>query len=216
MKYPSVAAVLCALGVLSLVPVQARLGETREEFERRLLQPFVGKFIPRDKNPDAAQEAEILRQEPFNDFRVLFPADTREGKYWKSAVVRQLSNESGWRVYVFYSDNRSVFEAYQRVGDSLCEYEILNILKANQGGSEWKKILPEAMEGQISAIGYDYQRADGNLRAKVQGNWLMVYTTALDSMMVKQKRIAEETKAADLEKQQKLRQEKAPESTAGF
>ena len=216
MTYPAVVAILCGFGALLFVPAQARLGETKEEFEHRLLQPFVGKFIPRDKNADPAQEAELLRQQPFNDLRVFFPSEIKERKYWKSAVAKQLSNDSGWRVHVFYLENRSVMEAYQRVGDSLSEFEIQNILKANQGGSGWNKTSPESMEGQASAIGYDYQLADGSLRAKVQGNWLMVFTTALDSMIVRQRRSAEETRAAAQEEQQKLRQAKAPESTSGF
>ncbi len=216
MSYPLIAAVLCGVGSLLFVPVQARIGETREEFEHRLLQPFVGKTIPHDKTADPIKEAEMLRLQPFNDIRVFSPPGIIERRYWKSAVAHQLSNDSGWRVYVFYLDNHSAMEAYQRVGDSLSEFEIQIILKANHGGSEWNKVSAESVAGQASAIGYDYQLADGSLRAKIQENWLIIYTAALDSMIVQQRRIAEETKATVLEEQQKLRQAKAPESTSGF
>ena len=208
-----------------LIPVAAfaRVGETQEEFERRLLQPFVGKFIPRDKPSDSTKEAkdeeqqqQLLRQQPFHETRPHFPEGTRERKYWKSAVPNMLSNENGWRVHVFFHEGHSVMEAYQRVGDSLNEFEIRNILRANQGSSEWRKIDPDSLESRASAIGCDYQLADGSMRARVVGNWLMVFSTKLDAYVKEQLRIIDENHANQQEEKVRTQQATASGSTSGF
>lgn len=204
------------LSLVPSLPVSARVGETQEEFERRLFQPFVGKFIPREKTPDPFKEAEVLRQQPFNDIRELLPPGIREGKYWKSAVPNVLSNDDGWRVYVFYHDNRSAFEAYQRVGDVLSPFEIKNILRANQGDSEWQQVEPDSLETKASGIGCTYQLADGSLRAKVVGNWLMVFSTKLDAHVKEQQRINMERQIARQRNRLKRQESTADGSTSGF
>jgi hypothetical protein len=198
------------------IPASARVGEPQEEFERRLLQPFVGKFVPREKNPDPLKEEELLRQQPFNDVRIYFPADTRERKYWKSAVPNVLSNENGWRVHVFFHENRSVLEAYQRVGDVLSEFEIQNILRANQGSSEWRRIEPDSLEARASAIGCDYELADGSLRARVTAGWLLVYSVKLDAHVKEQLQGLEEQKVRQQKERLRNQQISAPGSTSGF
>lgn len=194
----------------------ARVGETQEEFERRLLQPSMGKFIPRERNPDPAREQETMRQQPFNAARAYFPEGLRERRYWKSAVPNTLSNDNGWRVYVFYQDNRSVFEAYQRVGDTLNEFEIQNILRANQGASEWQRVEPDSLEAKASIIGCDQRLADDSLRARVVGNWLLVYSSKFDNQIKEQLRQASENKTIQNEERLRIQQLTAPASTAGF
>jgi hypothetical protein len=217
MRFTTPLPLVCVIvSLASSISASARVGETQDEFERRLLQPYVGKFIIREKNPDPAKEEEILRQQPFNDARVHFPAGVRERKYWKSAVPNVLSNENGWRVHVFFDENRSALEAYQRVGDTLNEFEIRNILRANQGASEWRKIEPDSLETRASAIGCDYQLADGSLRARVVGNWLMVYSAKLDNHVKEQLRITEEKRAGQQEERIRNQQLAAPGSTSGF
>jgi hypothetical protein len=217
MRFTTPLPLACVLvSLLASVPASARVGETQDEFEKRLLQPSVGKFVLRDKNPDPAKEEEILRQQPFNDVRIHFPAGTRERKYWKSAVPNVLSNEDGWRVHVFFEDSRSVMEAYQRVGDTLNEFEIRNILRANQGASEWRKIEPESLESRASAIGCDYQLADGSLRARVVNGWLLVYSTKLDNHVKEQLRIIDEKRSNQQNERVRNQQISAPGSTSGF
>jgi hypothetical protein len=201
---------------VAAISCQARVDETQDDFERRLFQPFVGKFIPREKNPDPVKEEELVRQQPFNEVRVHFPAGIRERKYWKSAVPNVLSNDNGWRVHVFYHENRSALEAYQRVGDTLNDFEIQNILRANQGDSEWQKVEPESLETKASAIGCNYQLANGNLRAKVIGNWLLVYSAKLDAHVKEQQRIMLENLTAQQSERIKHQQTTAAGSTSGF
>ena len=207
---------LVLLNLVVVIQASARLGETQEEFEHRLLQPAIGKFIPKEKNPDPAKEEEQLRQQPFNDVRIHFPEGIRERKYWKSAVPNVLSNENGWRVHVFFQDNRSTMEAYQRIGDTLSDFEIQNILRANQGTSFWQKLDPDSPEAHASAIGCDYQLADGSLRARVVGNWLIVYTTRLDTYVKTQLRIINDNNAKQQQEHAIQQQLNAPNSTSGF
>jgi len=217
MRFVTPAFLVCALSwSMSPTPAEARIGESQEEFERRLLRPDVGKFLPRERNTDPIREAEMLRQQPFNDARAHFPAGTREGKYWKSAVPNMLSNDNGWRVHVFYHENSSVLEAYQRVGEVLSEFEIRNILTVNQGGSEWRRVEPESPEAKASAIGCDYQLVDGTRRARVVGNWLVVYATSLDEHVREQARIQAENRARAHRERLRQQQEAAPGSTSGF
>ena len=194
----------------------ARVGETQEEIEHRLFQPFVGKFVPREKNPDPAREQEMLRQQPFFEFRHLFPASIREGKYWKSAVPNMLSNENGWRVHVFYHDGRSALEAYQRVGETLSEFEIENILRAHQGASEWLKVEPDSLEFRASAIGCQYQLSDGSLRARIINGWLMVFSSRLDAYVKEQRRMLLENQTTQQSERLKQQQASASGSTSGF
>ena len=175
--------------------------------------------MPREKpsdTPKDPKEEELLRQQPFHETRAYFPEGTRERKYWKSAVPNMLSNENGWRVHAFFHEGRSVLEAYQRVGDSLNEFEIRNILRANQGSSEWRKIDPDSLESRASAIGCDYQLADGSMRARVVGNWLMVFSTKLDAQVKEQLRIIEENRANQQEEKVRTQQTTASGSTSGF
>lgn len=217
MRFVTPAFLVCVLSwSMSLTPAEARIGESQEEFERRLLRPDVGKFLPRERNPDPLREAEILRQQPFNDVRVHFPAGTREGKYWKSAVPNVLSNDNGWRVHVFFHENCSSLEAYQRVGDALSEFEIRNILTVNQGTSEWRRVEPESPEAKASVIGCDYQLVDGTRRARVVGNWLLVYATTLDEHVRDQMRTLAENRARAHKERLRQQQEAAPGSTSGF
>jgi len=218
MRHPalslSLACIVCLTGLASIA--QARVGETKEEFERRLLRPSIGKIIIRERNPDAAKEAELAAQQPFNDVRAHFPAGIRERKYWKSAVPNMLSNENGWRIHAFFQDNISMLEAYQRVGDTLTVFEIENILRSNQGTSEWQPVAPDSLESKASAIGCTYQLADGTLRAKVVGDWFIIYSTKLDTYVKEQLRLIEETRIKNQEELNKARKIAAPGSTEGL
>jgi hypothetical protein len=80
-----------------------------------------------------------MNEQPFNEARKFLPADSKASVYWKSAIAKQLSNENGWKIFVFYTAGRSILEGYQRVGEDLSEFEVRAILAANQGGSVWRK-----------------------------------------------------------------------------
>ena len=194
----------------------ARVGETQDAVERRILQPNLGKlyFPPRSKDPKEAKEIERQlvkdeRDQPFNDVKEFFP-ENREGVYWKSAMANQLSNEDGWKVHVFYVGGRSALEAYKRVGEALNEFEIRALLSVNKGSSSWKKT------GGSEGIGHEYELEDGSLRASVRGNWLMFFAPRLDGYVIEQQKVAKDLKDKELARQKIEQQAKAPESVTGF
>jgi Fe-S cluster assembly iron-binding protein IscA len=196
----------------------ARVGETQDVVERRILQPNLGKMYFKAK-PSADQREERERQkeereQPFNDARKFFPADSREGVYWKSAVAGQLSSDNGWKVHVFYAGGRSMLEAYRRVGEGLNEFEVRALLAVNRGNSSWKKISVEG--GGTKGIGYDYELEDGSMRAKQKGDWLMIFSTRLDTYVVEQQKIAKDIRDRETDQLKLQQQGKAPESVQGL
>ncbi|HTJ77617.1 MAG TPA: hypothetical protein VL357_01350 [Rariglobus sp.] len=199
------------------VAVHARIGETQDALEKRLLQPGLGKLFPRtsdsskDKDKDRPKKRE---DDPLKDIRAFLPAETHEMVYWKSAVANQLSNETGWKVDVFYIGGRSTLEAYKRVGDSLSEFEIRGILSINRGNSSWKKVSNDG--GGVNGIGYDYELEDGSMRAKQQDSWIIVFATKLDNYVMQQQVVAKAERDLLREQQKKEQALKAPESVAGF
>lgn len=215
---PRGAATFVLISLLLAVSAQARVGETQDVIERRILQPNLGKmfFKPRDRdNPAAERERQREeREQPFYAAKAFFPADTKEGVYWKSALANQLSSENGWKVHVFYLAGRSVLEAYRREGQGLNEFEVRALLAANRGASSWKRLSSEG--GGVNGIGYDYELEDGSMRAKQQGNWLMIFSTRLDTYVVEQQKVAKELRDRETEKTRLEQQSKAPESVMGL
>jgi len=212
-------AAVLGLGVLIFpCALHARIGETQDSLERRILRPGLGKLYPRvaDTAKDKEKERPKKKEEdPLKDVRAFLPPDgAMEVLYWKSAVANQLSNETGWKIDVMYVGGHSSLEAYGRVGDSLSEFEVRGILSINKGASSWKKSSVDG--GGVNGIGYDYELEDGSLRAKQQGNWIIVFSTKLDGYVIQQQLAAKDARDAQREQQKKEQSLKAPESLAGF
>jgi hypothetical protein len=190
--------------------------------ERRILQPNLGKtfFRPKPKEKekeDRNAERERLKEEkeqPFYDARKFFPAGTSEAVYWKSALSTQLSNDNGWKVHVFYMGGRSALEAYRRVGEGLNDFEVRALLAANRGGSSWRRTSGEG--GGTEGIAYDYELEDGSLRARQQGNWLMIYSMRLNAYVIEQQKIAKDLSDKEAAREKLEQQAKAPESVMGL
>ncbi|MFH1496339.1 MAG: hypothetical protein ABII82_00810 [Verrucomicrobiota bacterium] len=212
MRFPTPTLGLLLLPVLAAT-LHARIGESQDEFERRLFQPNVGKFALRERGLDPFQEAEQLRQQPFHTVRARFPEDLRERKYWKSAVPNVLSNDNGWFVHVFYQDGVSVMEAYQRVGEPLNQFEIQNILAVNQGRSQWREVEIDAVD---TAIGGNFQLVDDSRRALRRGDWLVVFSGDFDRGIKARILAGEAASAASQAERRRRQMETAPGSTAGF
>ena len=209
---------LLCLGALPLASLSARVGETQDVIERRLLQPNLGRLFFHAKEKDSKEaervRAKELKEQPFNEARKFFPAETRESTYWKSAVARQLSNDNGWKIHVHYAGGHSALEAYQRVGEELSEFEVRALLNANRGNSAWNKNSSKG--GDANGIGYDYETEDGSLRAKQKGNWLMIFTARLDDYVIAQQKIAKEEEAKEAAIKKVEQQKNAPDSVIGL
>lgn len=207
---PLLAASLFCLPVVSLV---ARIGDTPQQMDGRILRPDVGRyFSPRGMNERELNQYQ--RDLPTTAFARYLPTDLREMVYWKSALRRQLSNDDGWRVHVYYWKDRSVLEAYRRVGEPLSEFETNALLSLNRGAQTWHKV--EKDKASETVIGYEYELGEDGLRARVQGNWLLIYLTRFDKMLVERKKEQDALDDADKERKRLEQQQKAPESIEGF
>ena len=216
-RLPRRLAAVLAFGVLiSPCALHARIGETQDVLEKRILRPGLGKLYP--KTTDSSKDNKDGRpkkkeEDPLKDARGFLP-DGSEVLYWKSAVANQLSNDTGWKIDVLYIGGHSSLEAYKRVGDALSEFEVRGLLSVNKGSSSWKKSSNDG--GGVNGIGYDYELEDGSLRAKQQDNWLIIFSAKLDGYVIQQQLAAKETRDAQREQQKKEQSLKAPESLAGF
>lgn len=189
MKYPvfiSLAAVVCLLFPRL---ADARIGERRESFERRLYDN--GGIIYRDKDERATRR----QSGPYTQYlkylggsaeaRVYFKSD--DGRKPTQTELEKGSLGSGWEVHVLYVGGKSVFELYKRIG-SISEYEMNALLSLLGGGGYWEEAEEPAEEEEPppSAFGFDYVRSDGSVRAKKSGAGLMVFQKQLDEYLAKQ------------------------------
>lgn len=208
---------LCVL-LVPLAAAQARVGDTIRDMDGRILQPNLGRHFS-FRGLDEREKNQMVRESPVTPFAALLPQDSREVVYWKSAMRRQLNNEDGWRVHVHFWKDRSVLEAYRRVGESLSEFEVNAILALHRGSGAWQRVEKGPGGKQDPAdtvIGYDFQLGEDGLRARVQGNWMLIYLTRFDKMLVERKKVQDELAAVEREEKRQAQQKKAPESIEGF
>lgn len=225
MAYPHypvwrVALVSCLLGGVGLVSAEARIGDSVDQMNGRMLQPDLGKFFTWPKEMEERARERAIKENPIMAFANFLPTaaeDWREQIYWKSAMRRQLSNEDGWRVHAYFLRGSSVLECYRRVGNALNEFEINALLTRVRGNQTWRKVGRK--ENKETLLGYDYELGEGgqeSLRARHQGDWLIIYHKRLDDMLVARKAkwdATEEKRKAE----ERVEQERgAPVSVEGF
>lgn len=176
----------------------ARIGERREAFERRLFSN--GGIIYRDKEERSTRRS----SGPYSAYLDYLGSSAEVRVYFKSDDGRQPTQTdvdkktlgSGWEVHVLYVSGKSVLELYKRLG-SISEHETNALLAILGGGGYWEKTeKPEITEGSEagvdeeeenpSAFGFDYVRSDGEVRAKKSGGGLMVFQKQLDEFLAKQ------------------------------
>ena len=164
---------LFCLGALPLAPLSARVGETQDVIERRLLQPNLGRlhFQAKEKDNKEAERvrAKELKEQPFNEARKFFPAEAREATYWKSAVARQLSNDNGWKIPDLRALRRDrigfVFQAPYLIPflDVIDNVALLPMLAGRPNGESRKRALEllEALDVGHRAKAQPSQRSGG-------------------------------------------------------
>lgn len=208
---------------------EARIGDTPEQMAARLLQPNLGKTFswPKDLRP---QEKERQQKEnPLFNFANLLPTsaeDWREQIFWKSALHRQLSDDDGWRVHVYYLKGRSVVELYRRVGAPLNDFEISAILGRMRGNQTWRRVPKKgnASESKKDAstdtiLGYDFELGDEGaevMRARREGDWLIVFHKRFDDYLAARKARWEENETQRKAEQAVVQEKLAPVSVDGF
>lgn len=203
---------------------QARVGETPDQVSARMLQPGLGRNFSWPKEMAPRELERVKREYPLTPFAHLLPTageEWREQMFWKSAVRNQLSGGDGWRVHVGYLKGRSVIELYKREGARLNEFEVNGILTLNRAGGTWRRVegKKDAKEAADTVIGYEFELGEGEastLRARRQGDWLIVFHRRFDDYLLERKArwdATEEQRKAE----ERLQNEKtAPVSVDGF
>lgn len=196
------------------IEAEARVGDTTDQMERRMVQPNLGRVFSW-RNVEERQRTQMERENPITTVRRFFPEEMSEAVFFKSAERGRLNSENGWRVHVHYFNGRSVVEAYRRVGPGLNEFEVNAILALNRvGGQAWERVA--RTDAGESVLGYEFQMGEDGLRARVQGNWMVIYLTRFDKLLVENRRKAQEEAALNNEELRKKQAEEAPASVYGF
>ncbi|MDP4610275.1 MAG: hypothetical protein NWT02_03725 [Opitutales bacterium] len=183
MKYPTLqgalATLLASIVVIVMSPdtADARVGESKEAFERRLFGS--GGIIYRDE----AVESSRRKGMPYNKYLDFMTSSTDVRIYYKTADGRRpMASEledkrvqPGWDVHVLYVGGKSVLEVYKR-SQSMSEYEMNYLIALQGGGSGWKKVEKEELEP--SAFGYEMVSSDGSVRAKKMGGDSLLFVDA--------------------------------------
>lgn len=202
------ATLVCLLGIVH--GVQARPGESRSTLERRLLDGRIAVKFP-DREIDAKLED---RGVPYKNLFEFFPEGLEHEIYFKPAGAEKASqgdietkSPEGWELHVIYYKGQSVFEAYRRNGGGISRFEQEGLMMLNKGQSFWKRVDKNQIKD--SAIGYDFERDDGELRAARRGNYFIIFLPEFDNMLFA--KMEEERQLADEDAK-----EKAPQSLAGF
>ncbi|MBC2593180.1 hypothetical protein H5P28_02795 [Ruficoccus amylovorans] len=189
----------------------ARIGESRSSLENRLFKDRKGVKVPARDQSNWITHKSV----PYRALYEFFPDGIEEAVYYKIAEDGQATtadvNENqfpdGWMLHVVYKNGQSVFEAYRRNGAGITRYEEEAILVVNQGGSHWQRV--NAKEAKPSVFGYNLERADGQVRAQLRGNYLLVYRVEFDEVVKAGKDEADAETDAE-------KKDEAPKSVEGF
>jgi hypothetical protein len=198
----------------------ARIGDTPEQMAGRMLQPNMGRYFSWPKDMPERERTKQENENPLKQHAYLLPTaggEWQEQIYWKSALKSHLSGESGWRIHVYYYKGRSAVELYRRVGESLNDFEVTAILARLRGAETWRKV--DRKQNGDTVLGYDFELGDEAapvLRARRQGDWLVIFNARFDAFLVERKARWDENEATRKEAERKLQAEKAPESVEGI
>jgi len=148
----------------------------------KLLWQAIGQTQPA---PDS--NGSIKRPPDFPEY-IYFKTDDGTPAAKKLALT---SNLTGWELRVYMYKQYSGLEIYHRVGVPLSNAQVEAILSVNQGTSYWTRstgqadaVVLEGDMGNASFLGYDFQRADGQVRAKRVDNDLVLFGTVLDDKLL--------------------------------
>ena len=200
---------LFSLGSLLLLAnssVEGRVGESRTELERRLLNS--GGIVYRDENIKSNR----LRGMPYMKYMDFMPDSieiriyykSEDGRKPKSSDMEEKRVHPGWDIHVLYVRGISVLEVYKR-SQPMTDPEMKLLLTTLAQGSYWKKVESKGSDKEVapSAFGFNMERKDGKVRGKRVGqDMVIVFDVDFDS------RLAEMQILDD--------QEQAPISVNGF
>jgi len=112
---------------------------------------------------------------------------TDDGTPAQSRLNQGGNRPRGWVLTAYFYEGVSVLEIYRRIGPPLQDSEINQLLELNHGTSTWKHadIKPATeTEDTGSFLGYQYQRADDQIRGLKVNNDLVLFSAGLDKQML--------------------------------
>lgn len=207
LPFPLLALVVFLAGA----PVDARIGESRSQFEGRTLSDRTMIRYPAD-----AVERKISHRDAFyRRYYEFMPAGVEHQVYFKRAEnspasqsdLRQGEFPPGWDLHVIYYQGRIILECYRRNGARLSDPEFNGLLHLNRGDSFWVK--SSDAPARPSAINYKFITEDGAMRAVRTGTSAVFIESSLDERLHAHRQVADE--------ERRLEQERAaPSSLVGF
>gem|GEM_PF-3345383 len=102
---------------------------------------------------------------------------------------------TGWELMVLYANKVSALEVYRRINSYITPAELEGILALNGGAGAWKKTPKENRVDSL--LPYDYETADGKLRARAVLNG-----TNLTSVVVFNAQMADALRQAQVTRKQ--------------
>ncbi|MGB0744320.1 MAG: hypothetical protein ACPGSB_07320 [Opitutales bacterium] len=205
MKCPVILSLSLITCLLLPTLADARIGESRSAFERRLFNN--GGLMYRDKEERTNRRS----GGPYSRYMEYLGASAEVRVYFKSDDGSRPSQSdleqgtkkrdqkaglgTGWEVHVLYVNDKSVLELYKRIG-SMSEYEMNALLGLLGDGGFWEEAEPEQkeelatsneeVEPPPTAFGFQYVRNDGKVRASKSGGGIMVFQKELDEFLARQ------------------------------
>lgn len=201
-----------AAGVLA-PGAAGRIGEAVDELEKRLLGEGRSLRMMGDERERQVMDAPFARHlhrfPEEHEIRVYYKRD--DGERALVTEARESAQPRGWVLLVVFVEGRSVLEVYRRNGPGPSEPELRLLLVAQQGDSHWARLERgmTAGSGGGSLFGYEYERADGAVRAHRDRNFVYFFSVNFDRMLAAQVE-------AERAEQQKEIEKTAPVSVRGF
>jgi len=200
------------LSYFAILPLEARIGDSQQEFERRLAT--ADGIAYRDEAIIAARRKGMVYEEYLSylisnyELKIYYKPAENDRKALRSQfdVKRKLP---GWEVHVLYINGKSAMELYQR-SQPMSDQE-RNLLLLLQGdGKQWMKNGNERLdsnssnkeEASQSAFNFQMVRSDGQVRAAVARGGLLFVDAQRDTQLAQVREEALDTSA--------------PESVSGF
>lgn len=190
---------------------EGRIGETKQQFEERVLNNRT--MI---RYPDDVVERKIAHRDvPYRQLYEFMPASIEHRVYFKRAEAEPASQSDlrdeeyppGWDLHVIYHQGRIVVEGYRRNGARLSEPEFNGLLHLNRGDSFW--VSSGKAAARPSAVNYRFITEDGATRAARSGNTALFIDSSLDEAIHTHREYANEERKREQERS-------APRSLAGF
>ncbi len=180
------------LCIASVVPVQGRLGETKDTIDSRLRNSNSGDSYRREVQETKARQGPYARMLPMLEaagieFEVHVWWNADGDSRLRDVDLSRPRTNSGWDYFVVFFDGRSVLEGYRRNSGNISVYERDELLRRNFGTDDVIEHSEPLRDG--SYFTWQYESDDGTMRGVMSGrNQLMVFKSEFDRHLAEMNR----------------------------